>query len=221
MTEKELAIKYVPHMYFDQNEPFLVDRIGYSILSETQKSPSFDRVIWIDREHVAFVIEYAIYYDYDIQHMYDLEHVWVYVGHDGKVWDGEASAHGHHFNCYQYTKRIEDETHITVYVQPGKHAMLPDGSLCMLFSDVKKVCNVWAGVDGILVKEMFQDRIIKSSYYDYLVNRHIRKHYSFDPSLTFYRYDYDESIIITWDELFDLIPVRLNSLLEQIVNEEK
>jgi hypothetical protein len=214
MTDRELAIMYAPHLYFDRNEPFSIDQIGYSVIRRSQRSPSFDREIWIDEEKVAFVIEYQLYYDFDIQHMYDLEHFWVYVGHDGKVYDGEASAHGHHMNCYRYHMAMEDGTHIPVYVQPGKHAILPDGSMFKLFSDYDTACNQLAGLAGLLITGMFKGYIIKNSYIDYQVCNYIREKYSFHPSLEFYPVHYDESIIVTWEELFKIIPERINKLLE-------
>lgn len=216
MTDRELAILYAPHLYFDKNEPFKIDNIGYSIIRNTGKSPSFNRVIFIDKEKVDFVIEYQLYYDFDIQHMYDLEHFWVYVDYDGKVYDGEASAHGSFLNCYQYKKELKDSTHIPIYVQPGKHALFPDGNLFKLYSDYETVCNKLAGVDGLLVAEMFKNDIINNSYTNYLVCAYIRKHYTFKPSLEFYCVDYDTDIIVTWEELFVIIPKRINKLLDSL-----
>jgi hypothetical protein len=214
MTDRELAIKYTPHLYFDKNEPFTIDQIGYSVIRESGRSTSFDRDIWINEEKVSFVIEYQLYYDYDIQHMYDLEHLWVYVDHNGNVCDGEASAHGSHMNCYRYTMKVENETHIPIYVQPGKHAMFPDGNLFKLFGDYSAPCNELAGVDGLLVKEMFQGMIKKNSYIDYKVCTFIREQFSFQPTLEFYPVVYEEGLIVPWEELFLIIPKRINKLLK-------
>jgi hypothetical protein len=148
--------------------------------------------------------------------MYDLEHFWVYVGHDGKVYDGEASAHGSYMNCYRYQMKVEEETHIPVYVQPGKHALLPDGNLFKLFSDYEVVCNHRCGIDGLLVAGMFQNDIMKSSYIDYQVNTYIREHYSFQPSLEFHPVQYAPEILITWEELFLAIPKRIHKLLDSL-----
>ncbi|MDF2800729.1 MAG: hypothetical protein K0S61_632 [Anaerocolumna sp.] len=216
MTDKELAVKYAPYLYFDKQEPFKIDNIGYSILRNTRKSPSFDRMIYVDKENVAFVIEYQLYYDYDIQHMYDLEHFWVYVDRDGNVCNGEVSAHGSCLNCYQYGRKVIEGTHIPVYVQPGKHAMLPEGNLFKLYSNYEIVCNKLAGVDGLLVPEMFKDMIIKDSYTDYLVCTYIRDHFSFQPSLEFYHEIYNIDIIVTWEELSIIIPKRINKLLDSL-----
>ena len=216
MNERELAVKYAPHLYFDKNEPFTIDQIGYSILRKSQKSPSTNRDLWIDKDKVDYVIEYQLYYDFDIQHMYDLEHVWVYVGYDGNIVDAEASAHGNFMNCYQYTKKIEDETHIPVYVQPGKHALLPDGSLFKLYSDYEVVCNKRAGIDGLLITDLFKGIMMKDSYIDFCVCNYIREHFSFQPTLEFQPVSYTEDIIIPWEELYLMIPKRINKLLEEL-----
>jgi hypothetical protein len=216
MTDRELAIKYAPHLYFDKNEPFSIDLIGYDIIRVSGRSKSFERDIWIDTDKVEFVIEYQLYYDFDIQHMYDLEHFWVYVGHDGSVVDGEASAHGSHMNCFQYTRALEVDTHIPIFIQPGKHAVMPEGKLFRLFSDVDVVCHKYAGTAGLLVTKLFQGILYKNSYIDYQVCNYIRENFSFRPTLEFVPIQYNEDIIVTWDELYKIIPVRIEQLLKKL-----
>lgn len=213
MDEREIALKYAPHLYFDKNEPFTIAHIGYSILKSSQKSPSANHDIWIDGNQVDYVIEYQLYYDFDIQHMYDLEHVWIYVGHDGKIVDGEASAHGGVINCYKYTMAIEDETHLPVYVQPGKHAHFPDGNMFKLYGNYEDVCNKLAGIDGLLITDVFKGAIIKNSYIDFCVCNYIREHFSFQPSLEFRHVSYDNGIVMTWEELYLEIPKRISRML--------
>ncbi len=212
----ELALKYAPHLYYDKNEPFAVNRIGYSIFRQSGRSKSFERDILVSPEKAAYVIEYQLYYDFDIQHMYDLEHVWIYVGYNGEVADAEASAHGSWMNCFRYLGALEEGTHIPVYVQPGKHAMLPDGKLFCLFGDCAAACNKAAGTSGLLVTKLYRDIIVKDSYMDLQVCNYIRENYSFEPSLEFYPAAYPEDIIITWEELYCFIPVRINKLLADL-----
>ncbi|MDF2484545.1 MAG: hypothetical protein K0R46_713 [Herbinix sp.] len=216
MTDRELAIKYAPHLYFDKNEPFTLDQLGYDIIRTSERSKSFERDIWIDTDKVALVIEYQLYFDFDIQHMYDLEHFWVYVGHDGKVVDGEASAHGSHMNCFQYTRALEEETHIPIYIQPGKHAVFPEGKLFKLFSDVELVCHKYAGTAGLLITKLFQGVLHKNSYLDYQVCSYIRENFSFHPTLEFVPIQVDENIVVTWEELYEIIPVRIERLLKKL-----
>ena len=215
MTDRELAIQYAPHLYFDKNEPFNLDRIGYSVFYKSQRSKSFERDIQLENG-TAFVVEYQLYYDYDIQHMYDLEHVWIYVARDGSVLNAEASAHGSFLNCYRYNPVLEEDTHLRIFVQPGKHALFPDGKLFLLYSDYELVCSRLAGIDGLLVPAMFQGQIRKNSYIDYMVCTYIREHFSFEPSLEFDRRAYEETIIVTWEELYRQIPERINKRLEEM-----
>ncbi len=216
MTDRELALKYAPHLYFDKNEPFTIDQIGYNIMYKPERSKSFDRDLWFDPKKVAFVIEYQLYFDFDIQHMYDLEHFWVYVGHDGSVADAEASSHGRHINCFQYSQTVEEATHVPIYIQPGKHAVFPDGKLFKLFSDVDLACNEYAGTAGLLVTKLFEGILRKSSYIDYQICNYIRDNFSFHPTLEFYPVKYEETIIIPWEELFELIPKRIERLLDML-----
>ncbi|MDF2538410.1 MAG: hypothetical protein K0S76_1431 [Herbinix sp.] len=216
MTDRDLALKYAPHLYFDINEPIPINKIGFHIIHNSMKSPSSDRDIWIDPDQTAYVIEYQLFYDFDIQHMYDLEHFWVYVDHNGSVVDGEASEHGNFKNCYRYTMTLEDETHIPLFVQPGKHAMLPEGNMFKLFSNYRTVCNKLAGIDGLLVAGMFRDSIYKNSHIDYQVCNYIREHFTFEPSLEFQLIRYSEEIIVPWEELYRYIPLRINKLLQNL-----
>ena len=139
--ERQLALRYAPHVYFDKNETIPLALVGYDIHRGTRRSRSFRRTLAVDLEKAEFVIEYAYYFDYDIQHMYDLEHVWVWVGHDGQVVDAECSSHGQYVNCWRYRPQAEDGTHVAVYCQPGKHAFFPDGKLFLLFSNVYETCT--------------------------------------------------------------------------------
>ncbi|BCJ96408.1 hypothetical protein acsn021_39770 [Anaerocolumna cellulosilytica] len=215
MTDKELAEKYAPHLYFDRMEPFRLEYIGYQVIRSSMRSPSFKRDIWVNKDKASFVIEYQLYFDYDIQHMYDLEHFWVYVDNKGKVCDGEASAHGRILNCFQYLKKLEEDTHIPLYVQPGKHALLPESELFKLFSDYKSACQEFAGLDGLLIADMFQGKIMKNKYIHYKVCEYIREKYSFAPSMDFYIIPYDREYI-PWTELCEIIPRRINTLLEEL-----
>lgn len=216
MTDRELAAKYRPYLYFDKNETIPIAKIGYKLIRNSGRSPSFNRDIYIDKQKVNFAIEYQLYYDYDIQHMYDLEHVWVYVDYNGRVYDGEASQHGGQLNCFKLREMVEDETHIPVYVQPGKHAMLPDGQMFKLFGNYKEVCNELAGIDGLLVNDLFKGLIYKNSHIDYLVCNYIRENLSFEPSLEFYHAQISDEILIEWDDLFKLIPQRINRLTQNL-----
>jgi hypothetical protein len=101
--------------------------MGFSIFRQTEKSLSFHRMIEIDPVKIAFAIEYAVYFDYDIQHLYDLEHIWIYVGHDGRIADAEASFHGKYLKAMALDRNAApDGMHIEFFLPAGK-ACLPAG----------------------------------------------------------------------------------------------
>jgi len=214
MTDRELALEYAPHFYADQNEPFPIDLIGYAVIREPGASPSFNRRLTLP-EGIAFAIEYAVYFDFDIQHMYDLEHVWVYVDHNGNVNNAESSAHGSYWNCFQLHRRLEENTHVPVFLQPGKHAMLPDGELCKLFTDCLDCCNKNAG-GGLLEVEMFRGRMPQALGMDERISAYIREKFCFTPTLRFHSWPYGPEAVIPMTELLEVIPCRLHRLVDEL-----
>lgn len=213
MTDRELALRYAPHIYLDRKEPFPIEHLGYSVLRGPCRSPSFQRDFCFDNPEVAFIIEYAIYFDYDIQHMYDLEHFWVYVGHDGRVVDGESSSHGGYINCWRYNRKLEDGTHIPIYGQPGKHAFYPEGKMFLMIENYETVCGQRAGVDGLLIPPFLQGELWKDQLTDFLVCEHIRKNYMFKPTLEFERFVCRDEQYVPMDELMRIIPRRIKKML--------
>lgn len=217
MSDFDLAVNYSPHIMFDKSEPFNIQGIGYHIYTQPGISRSFRREILFNTVEVAYVIEYAVYFDYDIQHLYDLEHIWIYVDHDGKLCDAEASFHGFYFksmslgNCF-----IHDGTHLELYCQPGKHAFMPDGKLFRLLPNWYLCCNQLAGTEGLLVMDMFRDYYTTDMERQRRVGQYIRKHYSFEPTLQFEYRPSDRSLYHTWEELKNMIPDRINEELKKI-----
>ena len=218
MHDLDLALEYKPYIMFDKAEPFPVDGIGYRIFRKPEGSTSFRRFITFDQSKVAYCIEYAIYFDYDIQHMYDLEHIWIYVDHDGNVCDAEASFHGKYLKSVLQGKiRLQDSKHLMIYCQPGKHAFMPEGYLFQLIPNWYAACNENAGEDGLLIMDMFKDRIFADEKMQDLVKRYIKSQYSFHPTLEFEHRSLSDQIFRPWEELKDLIPVRIHRELERII----
>lgn len=214
INDRDLALQYLPHFYADENEPFPIDQIGYAILRAPGPSPSFQRKLPLLGD-ASFVIEYAVYFDYDIQHMYDLEHVWVYVDKDGAVCNAESSAHGSYWNCFQLHRRLEEETHLPVYLQPGKHAMLPDGELAKLFTNCRSCCDQDAG-GGLLEVEMFRGKMPAGKEMDTQIKAHIRENYRFEPTLRYIPWPCAPECVVPMKKLMELIPQRIYSLLERL-----
>lgn len=197
-------------------------RVGYSIFKNSgEKSISFKRPIEFDPKKVDCCIEYAIYWDYDIQHLYELEHVWIYIDKRGKLVDAEASFHGYYIKALLKDRsNIEDETHLRIYSQPGKHAFLPKPDCFELIPDLRTATYEDAGSAGLLVVSMFEDLYETDNNTNKMVQNYLKK-FKFRPSMKFNKYVIPEDIFITWDELYAEIPNRIAYRLEEIKESEK
>lgn len=220
LTDIEIALKYKPNIRVDINEPFKITGIGYTIFRESKQSLSFPkRSIVIDEKKVDFVIEYSIWYDYDIQHLYDLEHLWIYVGFDGSVVDAEGSFHGKYLKMIDpETGKVilEDSVHLVVFSQPGKHAFLPMGNLIRLVPNWYEACNTLAGSDGVLVQDMFSDKIHTNKELQLKVEEYIKIKFGFEPSLKFKQIGCEDGLFMSYEELFLSIPDRVNTQIRKI-----
>lgn len=159
--------------------------VGYTVLRRSGKSPSSTRMLTF-HDGAATILEYAVFFDFDIQHMYDLEHVFVYLDADGKVVDVEASFHGRFFkSMFQGELEFEDQTHPVFYMQPGKHAMMPNPRFFYLYPELYAACNEQCGKDGFLVAPLFADRLKTDSDLNAAVCRYLQKNFSFVPTMEF------------------------------------
>lgn len=216
----KLFAKYKPFIMLDKKEPFEITAVGCTVFHETKRSSSFPRrEIVIHPEHIAFAIEYAIWYDYDIQHLYELEHVWVYVGHDGRAKHVEASFHGKYLNMVDLETGkpvFVEETHPMVYAQPGKHALIPDPRVIPLIPDWWESCMEKAGIDGVLVQDMFKAEIQTDEELQKMTETYIKERFGFRPAMEFQPFDLKDDKLMTWDALKSSIPERVNRQIEVI-----
>ncbi len=217
LTDRELALRYRPLPLFDRSEPFALVHLGYSVIRRSQPSKTFRRDIWLEAPAVL-AIEYQLYYDFDIQHLYDLEHFWIWLAADGTVLDAEASEHGSRKNCFRLAGPAVDGTHLPVYVQPGKHAMMPRGELFGLYGNCDTVCNRLAGLDGLPVSDLFRGRILSTPFIDHLVCAYIRERYAFTPTWEFMPSPVPEEVVLPWEELDRIIPERIHGWVERITD---
>lgn len=200
-----LLKKYIPYVYYDENEPFYPVHIGCTIFDQTGPSPSFKRDIKVDG-HVNQVIEYAYYYHYDSQHLFDLEHVWVYLDQSGNIVDCEGSFHGKYLKCLLHDQsNIDDETHIRLYAQPGKHAFMPKAEYFYLLPDLYSVNNEGIGKDGLLVTSIAKGRYSTDDEIDALVKKYMED-YRFVPSMHFEMIENFDKLLTRWEELDNNIP---------------
>ncbi|MEK8132803.1 hypothetical protein WMW72_33475 [Paenibacillus filicis] len=215
----QLAELYAPTMYLDEHEPFKPIRVGISYLEEKGPSPSFARQLNFEPEQVKGVLEYAVYWDYDIQHLYDLEHVWVNIGHQGEVVRCEASFHGKYFlGLLPDRSNLEQETHVKLLVQAGKHAFSPIPELFQLHPDVPAFTDERAGVGGVLVPDMFTGSFAADERLNELAEQHLRT-FRFQAANRYWKYEWPDGIFVTWQQLKHEIPVRMNELLRRISDE--
>lgn len=216
----ELIKKYIPVVMMDLKEPFEIDAMSYTVFQETKRSSSFPkRMVEIEPAKTAFAIEYAIWYDYDIQHLYELEHVWVYVDHYGAVQKVEASFHGKYLNMVDLDTgeaNLWEQTHPVVYAQPGKHALVPDKRVIPMIPDWKESCMEKAGLDGVLIQDMFETEIQTDEELQSMTERYIKQVYGFVPSMEFRPFLLEADKLMTWEELKKSIPGRVNRQIEVI-----
>ncbi len=221
-THLEIAEKYLPVFWMDEKEPFAIDALGYTVFTEDAPSGSFPkRFLTADWDRTKWLVEYAIWFDYDIQHLYELEHVWVYVGKDGKVWKVEGSFHGKFLNQVKLDTgevSVDGDGIPEVYLQPGKHAIVPDKRVIALIPQWQESCQELAGTDGLLVQDMFRDSLLAedTEQTQEQVRRYIKDTYAFEPSMEFRPFRPDPSLLMAWQELKDSIPARLKKELSVI-----
>ena len=217
--EAGLAGTFVPHLRYDRAEPFPLVGIGYTLYEETRKSPSCRRIIEAPPGGVA--IEYAFYYDFDIQHLYDLEHAFVYLDGEGKITGVESSFHGKFLNSMVEGVTEYEENHPVLFVQPGKHALLPAPEYFQLVIDRNDACNKNAGEAGFLISSMFEGRLFTNQELDRKVKEYIRRNYAFEPAWEFTDKSPDgrstEELLMPYEELDLMIVERLSAWSEKIL----
>ena len=220
MTE-ELVKRYVPHLRYDKQEPFFLLLIGYTVFRESGPSSSCGLFIRVKPEET--VIEYAFYYDFDIQHLYDLEHVFVRINKSGEIVGVLGSFHGKFLNNLIPGETVFEGTHVIEYVQPGKHAFMPNPHYFQLAPDRNESCNLYAGSDGLLIAPMFEERLSTGEAFNGKVERYIRQHHSFVPSWEFEAKSPGqkraEGILMPWKELDGLIVKRIDEWKRRIDEE--
>ncbi|MCK0470221.1 hypothetical protein [Halalkalibacter sp. APA_J-10(15)] len=212
------ALKYAPHLYFDKKEPFFPCMIGVTEIRKGEVSPSFRRSFIFDDERLDHIIEYAIYFDFDIQHLYELEHVWVYVSKEEDVLDCEASFHGRYFKgLFPDRRNLVNNTHVKLYSQPGKHAFFPDEQFFHFIPDVMTCTDEGAGQDGLTVPFFYKhEQVFQQNVNTNQLIKQYMKRFRFTPSLKFEYFELKDVLFRSWTEVFEEIPRRMNSRLEEM-----
>lgn len=204
------VLKFLPSLMVDQAEPFAMAGIGYTVFTETAQSPSFRRVVTVMPGER--VVEFACFYLYDIQHLYDLEHLWVTIDAQDTVLNVEASFHGRYLNASRLATKTE-EGKFCLYIQPGKHAFLPQAELFFLLPDPNGCCTKEAGTGGFLVMDLFKANFCSSAELDMQVEAYIRAHFAFQPTWKWKALPLETVRVMPWDELQGFIVSAIQSEL--------
>lgn len=219
-SDRNLALKYMPHFLRDSLDPFPVLHIGCTVAEAPMDSPSFSR-LRLDpaAEGADRIIEYALYFDYDIQHLYDLEHAWVAVK-DNRVIGCWCSFHGMRLCASGVADlyRLEDGVPV-LYIQPGKHSILPDPRLFGLHTQAQTCCRRLCG-GGLLVPDMLSDRMRTDPRQDEMIRGYIRRHFAFTPSWEFVPETFHPDRVTDWEALKQAIPQYVRGQLDKIRQEE-
>ncbi|WP_029233176.1 hypothetical protein [Butyrivibrio sp. VCB2006] len=222
--------KYAPIIMMDKKEPFGIKKIGFAEYTENGcKSTSFNRVFDLENYPGAVkVLEYVYYLDYDIQHLYDLEHIWVYLDDKGVIVGAEGSFHGRLLNAYRPWKRetdgaadftcaeICDGTHVVMFSQPGKHAMVASKGLMYIYSELFAACDRLAGIHGLDAPDRYLEDIHISEEDNQRIASFIKDNYSFEPSMEFTKCEIPEQAYVELDELHGMIPQFLKAELDRL-----
>lgn len=217
---RSLAEKYAPVLQMDEKEPFGIVGVGYTLYENTKRSASCTRMIDPAQYGAEYCIEYAYYYDYDIQHLYDLEHVWVYVDSEDAVCGCEHSFHGKFFHVAITSGELQlDEGRPVFYVQPGKHALMPQAKGLEDLVDYRDACGVAAGADGILTPDIIPGMPEHTTWLNKIAENYIKEHFSFVPAGTYTKWD-DKSVLLPWAKLCARIPERVEQEMRKIVVSE-
>ena len=216
--DHELALRFAPLIRFDRREPFLPSAVGYTVFGHDAASVSFPREIALG-DDVAFVIEYAIWWDWDIQHLYELEHAWVSVDAAGNIVELEASWHGR-FNPMRDESGelpLEDDRPL-LYSEPGKHAFAASPErLLGRRARTDASCGIHAGKMGVHVTPLFAGIIDqRKPLQNRLVHTYLER-FQFEPAYDFSQcFELRAAAFVPWPSLFRWIPGRVAACLESL-----
>lgn len=208
--DADIAKQWLPVLRFDENEPFLPLAIGYTIITETQKSPSSKFEFNPDG---GTIIEYAIWWDWDIQHLYELEHIWVSLDANGQLIKVEASAHGGKLHMTDDNRLPLENGRITLYSEPGKHAFGFDAQWLKNLADYSiDRCGASAGNGGIHTSNPFgAAKFGNPTALEHRLANLYMKGRKFTPTFNFSQaVDLHDVTLVSWDVLADWIPQRIH-----------
>lgn len=214
----QLARRYAPIIRFDAREPFYPSAVGCTVFRQDSPSPSFPREIQL-ADDIAFVIEYAIWWDWDIQHLYELEHCWVHVDRDGRLAEAEASWHGRYHQMRDENGNLPlQDGRLALCSEPGKHAFAPSpGWLLRREAKTRASCGARAGLMGVHVTPLFEGLIRDETPLNNRLVHTFLERQRFEPAFDFSNdFDLRGATFVPWSNLFKWIPQRVSAWLDHL-----
>ena len=216
--DRDLAIALAPVIRLAANEPFLPSRVGVTVLTEAQQSPSAELEISFG-PGVARVIEYAVWWDWDIQHLYELEHVWLKLDAANRVIAVAASAHGSLFEMWRHDGSLPiEDGRVTLYAEPGKHAFhASPASILERRQMLEAACGPMTSDGHVLINEMFAAPFAGITAADHrAVRRHLQGK-AFLPSFAFTQaFEVATIEFLSWPALHQYITKRVPEVLASV-----
>ena len=108
-----------------------------------------------------------------------------------------------------------DDGRPVVYVQPGKHALMPQAKGFETLVDYRDACGVAAGADGILTPDIIPGMPVHTLWQDQAVENYIKEHFAFVPAGTYTKWD-DKTVLLPWSELCAQIPERVEREIKKV-----
>lgn len=211
-------IDLFPVIKMNTREPFELLGIGYTVMDQTQKSPSFERKIILD-DNIMCVVEYALYWNYDIEHLYDLEHIWLYFDYEMKLVNCEVSFHGKVINGLTEQNWV-DNNKLYLYCQAGKHALAPDLNVFENWKNYRSATWETVGKDGLLITPILEERLVTNDVIDDQVKAYMQK-FKFHLSETYESMDMPQVLFMPWPYLNHEIPQMIKEELAVIKYHEE
>lgn len=221
------AYKFFPPLYFDQHEPFLPIKIGFTIYSakspsDNYQSPAFPRPLYFIKEMIGTesdadtIIEYSLLYEADISHLYELEHLWVYT-YGNRIIKMEGSRHGLVINLIPG---------VNIFVEPGKHGHFQKPLTDRLKNLLNYFCSE-PGSEGLQVNKNIMAPELQTfktylalKYKNTDINLKVKNYlsdYKIKPSFVFSKkFNPELNLFVTWDRFKTYIKSYLKNQLNSL-----
>lgn len=243
----DIVKNYAPKVFFDNNEPFLPLIVGYTVADTEMPSPSFDRSLIPPESgfiiEYAIYWDWDIGHHYDLEHLWihvnkagEVEafegsahglyiNLWPFPPTLDKIEyqlknkeKGNRYCRGKKYS--NFSRIFSSGSGLIAYSQPGKHGFAPSPDWYKEAGDyVISACTEHAGNSGLL-GGIYGNRLHQGDEKKEQLASEFLKKRSFIPSLIFeQRINLEVDLpIIPWEELYHLIPKRVEQWMTALEN---